>query len=871
MPDKTNELIHHGEAQQLYNDLRRRAASADENLAPYYDATQTYAVGDMVMYKDNLYECNTAIATAEAWTAAHWTQRSVADALEESIDKASNVVIISSTQPQGEPNNKIWIKNSTEEEYTIPTYEEFNTIKSALNELDTQINGSQSRTVDATSTAVWTDGKSINSDNGKDLLNEPYSWASIDISGATHVSGYTRAGQDHAQGLAFVGANGTYISGDYHAGASSYDWNYSFDVPTGATALRISCATARKGQFTCFLIFGESDGIIEKLDNLDTQVNGTAGYTEDVSASVVWVSGKSVVAANGTYYSDPNRSAADIPLNGANHVSGYTRAGQENTYGMCFLDANGQWISGDYHAGTSSYDWNFSFDVPSNAATLRISCGTAYIPQFTCVLAYEAIDGLAEVVSDLTESVAENTGEIETLKSETATLTPVGNISNYTWKDGYRVTRYGKDIAVSGYSYATIFLKPLQGGSISGFTRANNDHPAFVFFDSNNRVLGLNYNPSSSEYNYNYELPAPDGATYVKVICSTAYKTSFTISHGGTTLLTALHNSFNTVPQNYRASESVQALKGDKADFNALSQTRLQDIYDWYDNLVSFFPSRLVRTQIGTSSTPTGSYAAIDPNTYPIYAYVWTGKSAKSGNKFILAGGLHGPVDTGGDGIQGVVSMAYFVEDLLFHPDKNEYMQKIYDSCTIVMIPVLNPWGYQAGYRCNGRGVDCNRNFDYNFVPNAESYGYTTGPEAFSENETAALRDYITENHSDAKFFCEIHTRGGAVLPDDARWDFVLNTDGIFTGLLDLLITTGDEMIECYGGTNAWMTHNSENAEPTCYSYFDYVMHIPTYEPEFFRSCNMDEDTLNSRGVQVQCTSWLGSMVQTMADHFCEL
>ena len=136
MPDKTNELIHHGEAQQLYNDLRRRAASADENLAPYYDATQTYVVGKRVMYKDDLYECKTAITTPEAWTAAHWIQRSVADALEESIDKASNVVIVSNIQPQGEPNNKIWIQNAAEEEYTIPTYEEFDTIKRTLTNLE---------------------------------------------------------------------------------------------------------------------------------------------------------------------------------------------------------------------------------------------------------------------------------------------------------------------------------------------------------------------------------------------------------------------------------------------------------------------------------------------------------------------------------------------------------------------------------------------------------------------------------------------------------------------------------------------------------------------------------------------------------------
>ena len=607
------------------------------------------------------------------------------------------------------------------------------------------------------------------------------------------------------------------------------------------------------------------------IGTLDDQINGSDSHTEDVSSSVVWVSGKSVVAANGTYYTDPNRSAADIPLNGAEHVSGYTRAGQENTYGLCYLDSNGDWISGDYHAGASSYDWNYSFDVPSNAATLRISCGTAYIPQFTCILAYESSNGLAKDVSDLAERVADNTSEISDLKDAAATFAPVGIISGYAWNDGCRVTRYGDDIAVDNYSYATIALKPLQGNTISGFTRANNDHPAFVFFDSNNRVIGYDYNPSQSEYNYNYEITVPNGTECVKAVCATAYKTSFTITPTGTTLLTALHNSFAIVPQNYRASESVQALKGNKADFDALSTTRLQDVYDWYDNLVSFFPQNLVRTQIGTSSTPTGAYAAINSETYPIYAYVWTGKNAKGDKKFILGGGLHGPVDTSGDGIQGVIAMAYFVWDLLFNPNKNEYMSAIRDECTIVMIPVLNPWGYQTGYRCNGRGVDCNRNFDYNFVPNAESYGYTTGPDAFSENETSALRDYITNYHTDAKFFCEVHTRGGAVLPDDARWDFVLNTDGTYTGLLDLLKTTGNEMTECYGGTNAWMTHTSENAEPTCYSYFDYILHIPSYEPEFFRSCNMDADTLDSRGIQIQCTSWLGSMVQTLANHFCNL
>ena len=53
----------------------------EPNFAGAYDDTSTYAVGDFVIYEHELYKCNTAITTAEAWTAAHWTQVSVADEL----------------------------------------------------------------------------------------------------------------------------------------------------------------------------------------------------------------------------------------------------------------------------------------------------------------------------------------------------------------------------------------------------------------------------------------------------------------------------------------------------------------------------------------------------------------------------------------------------------------------------------------------------------------------------------------------------------------------------------------------------------------------------------------------------------------------
>lgn len=73
----------------LRNDTGIRMAAALEALAsevdpstviaPEYDPTLTYAVGDLVMRRSVLYRCTTPIDTPEEWTAAHWTATSVSD------------------------------------------------------------------------------------------------------------------------------------------------------------------------------------------------------------------------------------------------------------------------------------------------------------------------------------------------------------------------------------------------------------------------------------------------------------------------------------------------------------------------------------------------------------------------------------------------------------------------------------------------------------------------------------------------------------------------------------------------------------------------------------------------------------------------
>ena len=61
-------------------------AEVQTPISDQYDATQTYDVGDYCIYNNTLYRCNTAITTAEAWTAAHWTATSIASELENRLE-----------------------------------------------------------------------------------------------------------------------------------------------------------------------------------------------------------------------------------------------------------------------------------------------------------------------------------------------------------------------------------------------------------------------------------------------------------------------------------------------------------------------------------------------------------------------------------------------------------------------------------------------------------------------------------------------------------------------------------------------------------------------------------------------------------------
>ena len=63
------------------------------NISDAYDATATYKVGQYCIYDNTLYRCTTAITTAEAWTASHWTATTIAEEIENRVIWQTGVTV----------------------------------------------------------------------------------------------------------------------------------------------------------------------------------------------------------------------------------------------------------------------------------------------------------------------------------------------------------------------------------------------------------------------------------------------------------------------------------------------------------------------------------------------------------------------------------------------------------------------------------------------------------------------------------------------------------------------------------------------------------------------------------------------------------
>lgn len=441
----------------------------------------------------------------------------------------------------------------------------------------------------------------------------------------------------------------------------------------------------------------------------------------------------------------------------------------------------------------------------------------------------------------------------------------------YGWLcDGYYVAADGSLTPNSSRSVAVFDAKKYAGCKINGYTRLANGS-SICTYDRNGIFVSCLYSYSGNQgADYNYDVTIPANAWYILISCGTARKADFTINIENITA--GLGDHYTTSPIDYDPPYFVEGQVKASADFPWSSTTKVNDVHRWYSELRIAFGKNLSMTKLGVTSTPTGEYAAIDNKTYDIWAYTYQGDNYIAGNDFILYSGMHGSValtertDIGsGEGMQGMISLAYWLKDMLMNPGKNGYLNYIRNYCRILIVPMVNPWGVQNGTRANGRGVDCNRNWDLNFVPNViyADTNTSSGPEAFSENETRLLKDYVVANFPNAKFSIDIHSRGTSYLPNDTRW-LIHSCEEGETTINKSAADVANYMTQRYDGMSE-LVPDTERRQVSK-NYFNFVLNIPGILIETASAMAGNVASLNGEMVQVQYTQMLGAFLQTLVD-----
>lgn len=104
-------------------------------VAGDYSDTKTYAVKDFVWYNGHLYRCTTAITTAETWTASHWNQVVLSDALNQDIAELKNTLDVANDDINNAENAIKNISDSIGDLNKLETDTKENTVD-AINEVN---------------------------------------------------------------------------------------------------------------------------------------------------------------------------------------------------------------------------------------------------------------------------------------------------------------------------------------------------------------------------------------------------------------------------------------------------------------------------------------------------------------------------------------------------------------------------------------------------------------------------------------------------------------------------------------------------------------------------------------------------------------
>ena len=184
--------------------------------------------------------------------------------------------------------------------------------------------------------------------------------------------------------------------------------------------------------------------------------------------------------------------------------------------------------------------------------------------------------------------------------------------------------------------------------------------------------------------------------------------------------------------------------------------------------------------------------------------------------KIIIIAGQHGFEKS------NVFGLFHFVDNLLNKWTQHPSLEYLRNHVELMIVPVLNTYGFDTLEYKNANGVNTNRNFDFDWEPVSDTtdpqYG---GAEPFDQPETQIVRDLLTMN-TDALVVVDFHTCGDTSVTkyEDVNWcGLASNTDSYYNRMLDAVahhlsaVTAHFNLDYALNQPNVMMGHMTTNAD----------------------------------------------------------
>ena len=168
-------------------------------------------------------------------------------------------------------------------------------------------------------------------------------------------------------------------------------------------------------------------------------------------------------------------------------------------------------------------------------------------------------------------------------------------------------------------------------------------------------------------------------------------------------------------------------------DYTGWGSTTYSDVYAIYDALVSAYPGYVSRQLIGNAFG------------MPVYVYTFfpelpTTMGPVRLPKVFITTGVHGAEKA------SVLSTALMCKQMCERWQDYPMLEAIRHNVNLIVMPVVNPYGYNAGTRVNGNDVDLNRNCPWGWRYGNEGTNQYSGPSPGSEAEVQYFLQVLSDN-----------------------------------------------------------------------------------------------------------------------------